>query len=87
MSCVEHVIGEEKYECEMLNVVVRESRILVGRVSCDVCRGVLFEFWVCIFYITILFQFRMIVEVGLTHVCCIWLRYIVAIAILVWWLE
>ena len=39
MSCVEHVIGEKKYECEMLSVVVRESRMLVGRVCCDVCRG------------------------------------------------
>ena len=43
MNCVEHVISEEKYECEMLNVVVRESRMLVGRVCCDDCRGFLFE--------------------------------------------
>lgn len=32
MIFVEHVIGEEKYEWDMLNVVVRESKILVGRV-------------------------------------------------------
>ena len=25
VQCVEHVIGEEKYECEMLNVFVMES--------------------------------------------------------------
>ena len=26
VMCVEHVIGDEKYECDMLNVVVMESR-------------------------------------------------------------
>ncbi len=30
--CVEHVTGEEKYDCEILNVLVRESRMLFGRV-------------------------------------------------------
>ena len=42
MSCVEHVISEEKYECELLNVVVMESRMLVWRVCCDVFCGFLF---------------------------------------------
>ena len=37
--CVEHVIGEEKYEWEILKVVVMESRILVGRVCCVVLKG------------------------------------------------
>ena len=37
MSCVEHVISEEKYECEMLSVIVTESRMLVVRECCDVC--------------------------------------------------
>ena len=43
MCCVGHVIGEEKYECEMLNVVARELKMLVGRVYCDFCCGFLFE--------------------------------------------
>ena len=43
VSCLEHVIGEEKYECEMLNNVVIESRMLVGRVCCDVFCLFLFE--------------------------------------------
>ena len=30
--CVEHVTGEEKYDCEMLNVCVRESRRCCGKV-------------------------------------------------------
>ena len=34
--CVEHVIGEEKYECEMLNVFVIVSKRFCGRVCCDV---------------------------------------------------
>ena len=34
--CVEHIIGEEKCECEMLNVFVIESRRFCGRVCCDV---------------------------------------------------
>ena len=35
MMCVEHVTGDEKYDCEMLNVVVMESRMFCGRVCCD----------------------------------------------------
>ena len=34
--CVEHVIGEEKYDCDMLNVFVMVSRRFCGRVCCDV---------------------------------------------------
>ena len=33
--CVEHVTGEKKYDCEMLNVVIMESRVFCGRVRCD----------------------------------------------------
>ena len=33
--CVEHVTGEEKYECDTLNVFVRESRMFCGRVCCS----------------------------------------------------
>ena len=36
---MEYVIGEEKYECVMLNVVVRESSRSVGIVCCVVLRG------------------------------------------------
>ena len=32
MMCVDHVIGEEKYECVTLNVFVIESRRFFGRV-------------------------------------------------------
>ena len=39
---VEHVIGEEKYECEMLNVFVMESRRFCGRVCCDTFSGSFF---------------------------------------------
>ena len=46
---MEHVIGEEKYECEILNVVVRASSILVGIVWCDVLRG--FFLWVLFLYL------------------------------------
>ena len=42
MICVEHVTGEEKYECEMLNVVVIESRRFCGRVCCVVFSGSFF---------------------------------------------
>lgn len=42
MIFVEHVIGEEKYECVMLNDVVIVSMILVGRVWCDVFSGFFF---------------------------------------------
>lgn len=42
MIWVEHVIGEEKYEWEILNVVVRVSRMLVGKVYCDDFRGSFF---------------------------------------------
>ena len=44
MICVEHVIGEEKYECDMLNVFVMESRRFCGRVYCAVFRGSFFDF-------------------------------------------
>ena len=37
--CVEHITGEEKYDCEMLNVSIRESKILYGRVCCDRLSG------------------------------------------------
>ena len=37
--CVEHVIGEEKYEWEILKEVVMESKILVGRVCCAAFSG------------------------------------------------
>ena len=33
---MEHVIGEEKYECVILNVVISVSRMLVGMVWCGV---------------------------------------------------
>ncbi len=36
MIFVEHVIGEEKYECVILNVVISVSRMLVGMVWCGV---------------------------------------------------
>jgi hypothetical protein len=42
--CVEHVIGEEKYECEMLNVFVMVSKRFCGRVCCDVFRGFFWYF-------------------------------------------
>ena len=42
--CVEHVTGEEKYDWEMLSVVIRESRMFCGRVCCDPVCGVFFEF-------------------------------------------
>jgi hypothetical protein len=37
--CVEHVTGEEKYECEMLNVSVMESRRFCGIVCCAIFKG------------------------------------------------
>ena len=40
MIVVEQVIGDEKYDWEMLNVVMRESMILVGRVYCEFLSGV-----------------------------------------------
>ena len=42
MICVEHVIGEEKYECEMLNVFVMVSKRFCGRVYCDAFSGSFF---------------------------------------------
>jgi hypothetical protein len=39
---VEHVVGEEKYECEMLNVFVMVSRRFCGRVCCDAFSGSFF---------------------------------------------
>ena len=36
---MEHVIGEEKYEWEILKEVVMESKILVGRVCCAAFSG------------------------------------------------
>ena len=41
--CVEHVTGEEKYDCVMLNVVVMESRMHFGRVCCDSLGEAFFE--------------------------------------------
>ena len=40
--CVEQVIGDEKYECDMLNVFVIESRRFCGRVCCDTFKGSFF---------------------------------------------
>ena len=37
--CVKHVTGEEKFEWEMLKVVVRDSMILVGRLCFDAFNG------------------------------------------------
>ena len=42
--CVEHVTGEEKYDCEMLNVVIMESRMFCGRVCRDSLSGAFFGF-------------------------------------------
>jgi hypothetical protein len=42
VRCVEHVIGEEKYDCEILNVFVMESRRFCGRVCCDALSGFFF---------------------------------------------
>ena len=39
---VEHVIGEKKHECEMLNVFVKELRRFCGKMCCDGFRGYLF---------------------------------------------
>ena len=57
---VEHVIGEEKYECEMLNVFVIVSKRFCGRVCCDVFSKSFLVFWSYIFGIAILLLFRMI---------------------------
>ena len=48
--------------------------------------GLFLVFYSCIFGIAILLLFQMIVWGVLSHVCCICLCDIVAIAILVWWL-
>jgi hypothetical protein len=40
VMCVEHVTGEEKYECEMLNVLVMESKRVCGRVCRDDVRPI-----------------------------------------------
>jgi len=40
--CVEQVIGDEKYECEMLNVFEIESKRFCGRVYCDAFSGSFF---------------------------------------------
>ena len=45
MINVEHVTGEEKYECEMLNVCVMKSRRLCGRVCSDAFSGFYFYFF------------------------------------------
>ena len=42
--CVEHVIGEEKYECVMLNVSVMVFRRSCGSVCCDTFSGFFFVF-------------------------------------------
>ena len=39
MIRVEHDTGDEKYECEMLNDSIRESRIFCGRVYCESLGG------------------------------------------------
>ena len=39
MIVVEQVIGDEKYDWEMLNVVMIESMMLVGRVCCEFLSG------------------------------------------------
>ena len=41
VMCVEQVIGDEKYECDMLNIFVMESRRFCGRVCCDTLKGIL----------------------------------------------
>ena len=57
MICVEHVTGEEKYECDLLNVCVMESRRLCGRVCSDAFNGIFSIFLGCIFDRAILFLF------------------------------
>lgn len=47
MSLVEHVTGDEKYECWMLKVLISESKIDVGSVYCASLKGVVF--WDSIF--------------------------------------
>ena len=42
VMCVEHVDGDEKYKCEMLNVFIMESRRFCGRVCCDILIGSFF---------------------------------------------
>ena len=42
VMCVEQVIGDEKYECDMLNVFVMKSRRFCGRVCCDTLKGSFF---------------------------------------------
>lgn len=37
--CVGHVMGDEKYECEILNVVIRESKKQVEKVCCNAFNG------------------------------------------------
>ena len=49
MICVEHVTGDEKYQCDMLNVFVMESRRFCGRVCCAVLGGIFSIFWGYIF--------------------------------------
>jgi hypothetical protein len=44
VMCVGHVTGEEKYECVMLNVLVRESRSSCGKVCCGPWCGFFFCF-------------------------------------------
>ena len=39
VMCVKHVISDKKYECEMLNVFIMESRRFCGRVCCDNFNG------------------------------------------------
>ena len=58
---MEHVIGEEKYECVILNVVISVSRMLVGLVWCGVFIEPFCCFCVCIFGITKLLLFQMFV--------------------------
>ena len=82
MMCVEHVTGEEKYDCDILNVVVMESRMFCGRVCCDSMNGIFLDFCVCIFGRVILLLFQMVVCGVLAHLCCEWHYDIVAITIL-----
>ena len=46
--CVEHVTGNEKYDCVILNVVIIESRMVSGRVCCAPLGGLFFGF-VCLY--------------------------------------
>lgn len=80
IMCVENITGNKKHWWEMLIVVVREFRILVGRVCCDGFNG----FCTYIFNISILLWFQKVVWGALGHEYCGCFCGIVAITILIW---